>query len=354
MLAAVGRLLRGLSQVLVVGLAAAASPAVALDARDLPAWKSDSLSEWRIAWLRSCARQPWQSSHPQIDSGTAQAWQHVCTIWPPSDEAGLRRWIERHFKARPIEAPALVTGYFEPEIEGRAQPEGTFTSPLYRPPLDPEGQQVKGRRGWTRAEIEAGALSGQGLEIAWTDPVDAFFLHIQGSGVLTLPGREPLRVAYAANNGHPYYAIGQYLVSIGAVKPAGLSMQSLASWLRAHPGTARAVMNRNARFIFFQPVRGPGPTGATGAVLTAGRSLAVDPAYIPYGIPVWLDTAAHDGGDAALRRLTVAQDTGYAIKGPARADYFWGTGAAAGEKAGRMKAHGRLYMLLPHVRTANK
>ena len=328
---------------------AAGPPAAGSAVNGLPGWTSDKLDDWRLAWLRSCAREPWRTSHPKTDKATARNWKRVCAQWPPSDPMGLRRWLERNFETIPVKEPAFVTGYFEPVIEGRGAPEGLFTSPLYRMPPDLDAIQARGGKAWTRAEISSGALSGQSLEIAWVDPVDGFFLHIQGSGVLTLPGRAPVRLGYAGNNGHAYYAIGRHLIAIGAVKPDDVSMQSVAAWLRANPERAQVVMNRNARFIFFKPLRTAGPVGAAGAVLTAGRSLAADPAHIPYGLPVWLDLDGGGHGEGALQRLTVAQDTGAAIKGPARADYFWGTGDAMGEKAGRMKARGRLYMLLPRA-----
>jgi membrane-bound lytic murein transglycosylase A len=337
---------------LTIGISAGIAGAWAANVRDMSGWQSETLAKWRVAWLRSCAREPWTIAHPKIDPALADAWGQACAVLPPPGEQGLRRWIEQYFEAIPVQAPAFVTGYFEPEIEGRLQPEGVYTSPLYRAPPDLSNRLAKDGKAWSRTAIAAGALKGQDLEIAWADPIDAFFLQIQGSGVLRLPGRPPLRLSYAGNNGHPYFAIGQYLVSVGALTRADVSMQSIRAWLQNNPEAAEAVMNRNPRFIFFESTYAAGPTGAAGVVLTAGRSLAVDPAHIPYGLPVWLDVAGSESalGRKPLRRLMVAQDTGYAIKGPARADYFWGTGDAAGEKAGRMIARGRLYMLLPRGR----
>lgn len=338
---------------LTIGVTTGIANASAGNVRDMPGWQSETLAKWRLAWLRSCARKPWTIAHPRVDPTLAGAWRQVCAVWPPPNEPGLRHWIEQHFEAIPVQTPAFVTGYYEPEIEGRSQPGGVYTSPLYRPPPDLSDRLAKDGTVWSRAEIAAGALKGQGLEIAWADPIDTFFLQIQGSGMLTLPGLPPLRLSYAGNNGHPYFAIGQHLVSAGALTRADVSMQSIRAWLRNNPDAAEEMMNRNPRFIFFEPTHAAGPTGAAGAVLTAGRSLAVDPAHIPYGLPVWLDVAGSGSapGLTPHRRLMLAQDTGYAIKGPARADYFWGTGDAAGEKAGRMIARGRLYMLLPRGRT---
>lgn len=339
---------------LTIGAATGIESASAASVRDMPEWQSDTLAEWRLAWLRSCAREPWTIAHPVVDPALAGAWRQVCAVWPPPNEPGLRHWIEQHFEAIPVQTPAFVTGYYEPQIEGRSQPESVYTSPLYRAPPDLTDRLAKHGKVWSRAEIAAGALKGQNLEIAWADPIDAFFLHIQGSGVLRLPGHPPLRLSYAGNNGYPYFAIGQHLVSTGELTRTDVSMQSIRAWLRNNPESAEEAMNRNQRFIFFEPTYAAGPTGAAGVVLTAGRSLAIDPAHIPYGLPVWLDVAGSESapGLKPLHRLMLAQDTGYAIKGPARADYFWGTGDAAGEKAGRMIARGRLYMLFPRGRAA--
>lgn len=337
--------------------AAAYFPAAAqenLPFTGLPGWQSDGLSGWSTAWERSCARKPWRGkAAPALTGGQKQAWQDACRNPPPADGPALRRWLEERFILHPVEGEALVTGYYEPIIDARPTPDAMFSAPLYRPPA--EIKQAAGRQPlWPREAIAAGVLAGRGLEIAWADPVDLFFLQIQGSGVLSLPGRQPLRVAFAGTNGHSYHPIGRDLIERGAIARAQMSMQAIERWLRDHPAEAEALMNRNPRYVFFRENNAPGPLGASGAVLTAGRSLAIDPVHFAYGLPVWLDlpdlTDRGDGG--GLQRLTVSQDTGYAIRGPARADFFWGAGAAAGEKAGRMKARGRLYMLLPRERAA--
>lgn len=316
--------------------------------KDLPGWSTDSLTDWRAAWERSCALKPWLKADRGYTKQRISAWEEACKEALPADEAALRQWLESRFEAVPIPDKALITGYYTPRIEARRSRMPPFTTPLYRSPPDMAGIIAKQGRYWSRAEIEQGALAGKGLEIAWADPIDAFFLHIQGSGLLHFPGEPAFRIAYAGNNGHAYRAIGGDLVASGAIAKGGVSMQSIRAWLQAHPDEAPAVMQRNPRYIFFALSRKKGPFGASGAVLTAERSVAIDPAYQPYGLPVWLDVEPSPGGSGErLQRLAVTQDTGKAIRGPARADYFWGSGDEAGQMAGRMKAKGRIYLLLP-------
>jgi membrane-bound lytic murein transglycosylase A len=226
---------------------------------------------------------------------------------------------------------------------------------LFRPAF--AGERIAGRVDGTalkpyakRAEIERGALAGRGLELVWVDDAaDAFFLHIQGSGRVTLEDGSVVRVGYAGGNGHAYTAIGRELARRGVMAPEDVSMQSLRAWLANNPDEAQALMEVNDSYVFFRILEGEGPLGSQGVVLTPGRSLAVDARFLPLGAPVWLATT--DPVDAArpLRRLTVAQDTGGAIRGPARADLFWGHGADAAERAGRMRQEGELYLLLPRA-----
>jgi membrane-bound lytic murein transglycosylase A len=224
--------------------------------------------------------------------------------------------------------------------------------PLYRAPKSPTKL--------TRAEIEAGALRGQGLEFLWLkDPVDAFFLQIQGSGIVKVTDGTEMRVGYAGNNGQGFVAIGKIMIEEGIIDRKSASMQTIRTWLRANPAKAQAMMNRNPRFIFFREVKENGPVGAMGVTLTAGRSLAVDPAFVPLGLPLWLDTSwPIDHGPAKkgspLRRLMMAQDVGTAIKGPVRGDFFWGSGEAALTFAGSMKNPGNWFMLLPVTAAARK
>jgi membrane-bound lytic murein transglycosylase A len=268
------------------------------------------------------------------------------------------------------EPVGLFTGYYEPTLHGSRTGGATFPVPLYlRPPElvevelgrfrpDLEGKRIAGevRDGalvpyHDRGAIEEGALAGRDLELLWVDDaVDAFFLQIQGSGLVELREGGTVRVGYAAQNGHPYYAIGRELVARGAMALDQVSMQSIAEWLRAHPAEAVDVMRTNASFVFFRELDEEGPLGSMGVVLTPERSLAIDPMYLPMGAPLWLETTLPAAaGEAAppLRRLVVAQDTGGAIRGPVRGDVFWGPGERAAELAGRMRQEGRLWLLLP-------
>jgi membrane-bound lytic murein transglycosylase A len=202
-----------------------------------------------------------------------------------------------------------------------------------------------------RAEIAAGALDGRAPVIAWAaDPIDVFFMEIQGSGRLVFDDGRALHVSYVAQNGHPYVAIGREFIARGILPRDQVSMQSIRAWLQANPGPAAAeMMNSNPSYVFFRALDDDGPIGAQGVPLTPGRSLAVDRKFLPFGLPIWLD--ADDPLDPAqrVRRLVVAQDTGGAIRGPVRGDVFWGAGAEAAEKAGRMRSAGRYWLLLPRT-----
>jgi membrane-bound lytic murein transglycosylase A len=200
-----------------------------------------------------------------------------------------------------------------------------------------------------RADIDAGALVGKNLELIWlNDPIEAFFLAIQGSGRVKMPDGSFVRVGYDAQNGHPYFAIGRELVRRGVMPTDQVSMQSIRAWLKANPGEAPTVMATNPSYIFFREVAGDGPIGSQGVPLTPGRSLAVDPTQAPMGAPIWLEAIDASPMIGGVQRLMVAQDTGGAIRGAVRGDLFWGSGAEAGERAGVMKARGRWYFLLPN------
>ncbi len=260
--------------------------------------------------------------------------------------AAARTFFESRFDPVLIEdgGPPLLTGYYELELAGSRRQEGRFRHPLYRMPAAPPPG------GWpTRREIETGAaLAGQGLEFVWIDdPVDVYFLHVQGSGRVRLPDGTAMRVGFAGRNGHPYASIGKALAAIGALAAETVTADRVRDWLRANPRQGAALMRTNDSFIFFREVTGlpdtAGPIGALGRPVTPGRSLAVDPAAIPLGAPVWVERQ----GTEPDRRLAVAQDVGAAIRGAQRADLFVGTGAAAGLAAGRIADPCRLVALLP-------
>ena len=347
-------------------------------------WYGDNHDEALAVFIRSCAKikkVPIRFPTGSI-GGVADDWQKPCNIASalPVDRPDLaRRFFETRFQ--PFLATAdgrpegLLTGYFEMELKGSWLRKGSYTTPIYeRPPElveaslgvfkdDLKGQKLFGKvvagrfvPFEDRGEIEAGALSGRGLELIWVDStIDAFFLHIQGSGRVMMDDGTIIRIGYAARNGHPYYSIGKELIKMGELRRERVSMQSIRSWLKDHPRKAAQLMATNRSFIFFRIIEGAlkssvkqhGPVGAQGVQLTPGRSLAVDRRYIPLGTPIWLDTTDPVNTSDPLRRLVVAQDTGSAIKGPVRGDLFWGFGATAATKAGLMKQTGRYFLLLP-------
>ena len=306
-------------------------------------------------------------------AGTAGDWQAACAALAGVEPgyAFLREYLEIWFVPFAVgAAEGLFTGYYEPELKGARTKSASYSVPLYRRPADlvtvdladfrPDlhtetlvGRIAGGRLQpyHTRAEIDAGVLAGEGLELLWlADPIDAFFLQVQGSGRVNLANGGSVRVGYAASNGHPHTAIGRILVERGELAKEAATMQTVRQWLRDHPDQATALMQANARYIFFREVEGDGPIGTLGVALTPGRSLAIDASLLPLGAPFWLDTSYPPGTPEAgrpLRRLMVAQDTGGAIKGAVRGDIYWGSGEAALQYAGPMKQPGRYYLLLP-------
>jgi membrane-bound lytic murein transglycosylase A len=283
-------------------------------------------------------------------AGRTRDWWSPCAalLAVPPDDDTIRNTIEVLFEPFLVAdgAEGLFTGYYEPELPGAREPSTTYSAPIYRRPPDLTGGEPYLRR----RDIEAGALAGRGLELAWVDPIDAFFLQVQGSGRISLADGNRIRVGYAASNGHPYTAIGRLLVERGDLTKDAATMQTVRQWLRDHPDQAAALMRENARYIFFREIEGDGPVGSLGVALTPGRSLAVDASLLPLGAPIWLETTYPAGTPEAgrpLRRLMVAQDTGGAIKGAVRGDIYWGSGEAALQYAGPMKQRGRYYLLLP-------
>ncbi len=357
----------------------------------LPGWSEDRVSEALPALARSCgalrSRPPDAEVRPLATGGEVADWTAACMALPRlgagDPERLAREYLEAHFV--PFEVRngerrhGTFTGYYEPLLRGSRRRSERYDVPLYTRPsdivqvdLEPFREEWKGRSlagrwtgstllpYWSRQQIEAGALGGRRLELLWVDDaIDAFFLQIQGSGQVQLEGGGRIRVGYAGQNGHPYYAIGRELIDRGALRRGEVSMQSIRAWLESHPEQADEVMATNASFVFFREITGDGPLGSQGVALVAERSLAVDRRYHPLGAPVWLD-ATRPVEDAAaapdprlgyaqvpLRRLVVAQDTGGAIRGPVRGDVFWGAGERAAEIAGRMNSRGRMWILLP-------
>ncbi len=338
---------------------------------DLPGWHDGSQGNALAAFLKSC--------EALNNKPGKLAWHSPCRVGSrvaAKDDTAARAFFERFFAPHRVVASdgggsssdqGTFTGYYEPELRGARSKGGRYTVPLYmRPPelvsadlgsfrAELKGQRIVGKAVAgtllpfpARGEIDNGALGGRKLEIVWVDDaVDAFFLHIQGSGRIRLGDGSLLRVGYAATNGRPYSSIGRTLLARGAITTDQMSMQSIRTWLAANPGEAAGIMAANRRYVFFREISGPGPLGAQGVALTPGHSLAVDRKFMPLGAPVWLDTTEPLKPEKPLRRLMVAQDTGSAIRGPVRGDFFWGHGPDAALSAGHMKSRGRYYLLLP-------
>ncbi|WP_240654846.1 murein transglycosylase A [Rhodovarius crocodyli] len=272
--------------------------------------------------------------------GTPGRWREFCSELAVTPPSGLQRLIERRLVAID-QGDGRMTGYYEPMLRGSRTRSAAYPVPLLRRP-DATGQLP------SRAQIDAGALSGRGLELLYVDSEeDLFFLQIQGSGRVQLENGDIVRVSYAGSNGHPYVAVGRLLIERGEVPREQMSMQAIRGWMRRSGHRAALdLMHRNPSYIFFREVTGSsadaGPPGTLGAPLTPGRSVAVDRDFVPLGVPVFL---VPEGGVGP--RIAAAQDTGGAIRGQARADFFTGWGDVAGEQAGTMNQPLRLFVLVP-------
>lgn len=301
----------------------------------LAGWREDGQAAALRAFLDTC------------DRIGPEDWAPLCALAAdvPPDDGSARAFFELFFKPVVIGTPpALFTGYYEPELDGSPVRTPRYAWPIYRrPPELPDGAV------WhSRATIESGILRGRGLEIAWLDdPVEVFFLQIQGSGRIRMTDGRVIRVGYAGKNGHPYRSVGQELLRRGIMSAHEVSAGAIRAWVRAHPGAGDDLLNTNPSYVFFRKLGNlpaeKGPIGAMGRSITPLRSLAVDPKFTPLGAPVWIEKE----GRAPLNRLMVAQDTGGAIKGAQRADIFYGFGDAAGLAAGDVKDGGRMVVLLP-------
>jgi len=348
---------------------------------ELPGWTADNVAEALPALSLSCDKLRSLPANRDLGiGGTVGDWQAPCAALaavPAGNTEAARAYLETWFTPLAAsnngERQGLFTGYYEPELRGSKAKEGHYAVPLYRRPKDLvqvdlglfsdklNGERIAGRvvdghlkPFENRERIEGGALAGKGLELLWVDdPVEAFFLQIQGSGRVALDDGRVLRVGFDGQNGHKYVPIGRELVARGALEKDRVSMQAIRAWLKAHPEEATAVMNLNPSYVFFRELAGDGPNGAQGVPLTPGRSLAVDRKFLPLGLPVWLDAEDPLDGAKRLRRLMVAQDTGGAIRGPVRGDVFWGHGDEAEERAGRMKSKGRYWLLVPKAGRAS-
>ena len=331
----------------------------------LPGWTNDNVSEALPAFILSCDALK-----------SAPPWAAPCAAAAQirkSDPMAARAFFESAFVPWLIHNPdgaseGLATGYYEPLLHGNRIFGGTYRYPVYAVPLDllvidlaesnPElkGIRLRGRIQdkkvvpyYTRAEIERELAPLRGREILWVDdPVELFFLQVQGSGRVRLPGGETIRLGFAEHNGHPYVSIGKILVERGELSADKASMQGIKQWAAKNPARIAWLLQQNPAYVFFRemPDSPLGPVGAQGVPLTPGRSIAVDPMTTPLGAPVFLSTT-WPASTRPLNRLVIAQDTGTAIKGAVRADFFWGFGEEAGQSAGRMRRNARMWILYP-------
>lgn len=332
----------------------------------LPGWQKDAdLSDAFSAFKKSCPfllRLPYSK---QIGLGMkAGDWHPVCRKALKIaclSNAEARKFFEGNFRPQKVKNRSstlgVFTGYYESSLQGSRKKTARYAYPIYAPPKDLICLKNSARCGhkglfglkphYERSEITHGALSGKGLEIVWVDdPLEVFSLHIQGSGRVSLEDGSVMRLKYAGNNGHKFIPIGRILLEEGKISSKNMSMQSIRRWVAENPKKADALMDKNPRYIFFNSYNGPGPIGCIGVPLTPRRSLAVDRAYMPMGVPLWLNTD-FPGNHYKMQRLFISQDTGAAIKGPVRGDIFWGHGTAAREKAGKTKEKGEYYVLIP-------
>lgn len=259
--------------------------------------------------------------------------------WPRSAHVGARLFFETRFQAVPLAEPALLTGYYEPELVGATQPDAQFCHPLFATP-----PSLTNATPWfTRAEIEAGNLLA-GHEIVWLDSaLEAFLAQVQGSVRVRLIGGGVLRLGFAAKNGQPYVSIAKELIRQGTMNEADASVAAIRDWAARHPDQVAGLLRMNPSFVFFRPIDLPadqGPLGTMQRPVTALRTIAVDPDHVPLGAPIWVEWQGQAG-------LMIAQDTGSAIKGPQRGDIFFGSGAGAGAHAGALKTLGRMTVLMP-------
>jgi len=335
----------------------------------LPGWNADNMQEAWPALLASCRSLRFRSE-----------WTQPCTAaqgMTAPDANTVRSFFRQYFDPYQVMNPSgyngpntgLVTSYYEPLLYGSRTPTARFSAPVYATPPDlliidlatlyPElkGKRVRGRLDgnrvvpyYSRAELPTDPAI-RGKEIVYIDgALDAFMMQVQGSGRVQLPTGETIRLQYADQNGHPFRSIGRYLVDKGEMTLDQATMPGIRAWLAANPARLNEVLNANPSVVFFSeaPLDDPnvGPKGAQGIPLTAGRSIAVDPAFVPLGTPVFLATT-YPATSTPLQRLVIAQDTGGAIAGPARADLFWGTGPQALEQAGKMRQPGLMWILWP-------
>jgi len=331
----------------------------------LESWETDNHGAAWAGFLKSCQK----LRHQQ--------WQQVCDLAVNSgdlSESGAREFFESNFEVRPVyakdgETSGLITGYYEPLLKGSWERTEEYQYPLYGVPQDllvvdlgavyPQlkGMRLRGKLVGNkvvpyhdRAQLADDQELLQGAEILWVNnPVDLFFLHVQGSGLVELTDGSIAAVGYANQNGHPYQSIGRVLIEMGALEKEEVTLFTIRDWLKSNPDRLNEVLSMNPSYVFFElrDAQADGPTGSLNVALTPRRSIAVDRNVIPLGAPVWLQTTLPNEEQSPLNQLMLAQDTGGAIKGHVRADVFWGRGGEAEKMAGLMKQQGELFVLLP-------
>ncbi|HUW36806.1 MAG TPA: murein transglycosylase A [Rhodocyclaceae bacterium] len=334
---------------------------------NLPGWGEEDLAPAFAAFLRSC---------DALEK--KEMWTETCSsarALENNDGPALTAWFEAQFQPWQLVDPdggreGLVTGYYEPILRGSRTHKPPYLYPVQGVPSDlidvelgdlyPELKhmrlrgRIEGRRlvpYFSREEWDKAQRTDDVL--LWVDDaIDLFFMQIQGSGQVQLDDGSRIRVSYADQNGHPYRSIGRWLIDHGQLKPGQASMQGIKAWVKAHPRRQQQLLDANPSMVFFRelPLTGEGPPGALGVPLSPERSIAVDPKFTPLGAPVWLVTTYPDS-ERPLSRLMLAQDTGGAIRGPVRADFYWGSGDAAGAQAGKMHQKGQMWVLLPRFYT---
>ncbi len=331
---------------------------------DLPGWGGDDLKPTFDGFVAACR-----------SLGRQAAWSSACAATQNADAADLRTWFEGTFQPWQLANPdgsrsGLVTGYYEPLLKGSRRKSKAYAVPVFGAPddlitvdlgelypelksmrlrgrLDPSGRKLVpyySRAEWSKQETRRSERA-----LLWVDdPIDFFFLQVQGSGQVQLDDGSRVRVGYADQNGHPYRSIGKWLLDQGELKPGQASMQGIKTWVRTHPLRMQELLNANPSVVFFRelPVEGSGPPGALGLPMIPERGIAVDPRVTTLGTPVWLSTT-RPLSEVPLNRLMLAMDTGGAIRGPVRADFYWGSGGDAGDLAGRMQQKGQMWALLP-------
>ena len=338
-------------------------------------------SNWQAVtgWLQDDPAQAWPALRASCATLSRQAtWKPVCDragqLGPTPSTTAARQFFEANFTPWQLtnadgSTQGLVTGYYEPLIRGSRTRSARSTWPIHGVPKDmltiEQGdvyQELKSLRlrgrlvgnkvlpYWNRAQFGERAEQAQAPVLLWADdPIELFFLQVQGSGRVQLPDGRTVRIGYADQNGHPYQSIGRWLVAQGELPLEKASMDGIKAWAEANPERLHELLNANPSYVFFRelPASSGGPVGALGVPLSAGRSIAIDPRFVPLGAPVFLSTT-HPLSATPLQRLVLAQDTGGAIKGVVRADFFWGFGADAGREAGRMRQQGSMWVLLPN------